>query len=154
MLSNSSVVSKDLIAKIKIEDIKIDKRFRKDVGDIKKLANSISEVGLLHPIVVNENNELVAGQRRLEACKLFGWSEVPVNVVNLKDIVKGEFHENANRKDFTISEIVEIKKSIEPMEIEKAKERFDIANSRLKILAAELAGQAKFNNNTEKEELK
>jgi ParB family transcriptional regulator, chromosome partitioning protein len=110
MLPNNSVISKDLTAKIKIEDIKIDKRFRKDVGDIKKLANSISEVGLLHPLVLNENNELVAGQRRLEACKLLGWSEVPVNIVNLKDIVKGEFHENANRKDFTISEIVEIKK--------------------------------------------
>src|SRR4249920_1005230 len=97
-----------------IKDIKIGKRFRKKVGDIKPLAQSIKEIGLLHPVVINENDELIAGARRLEACKLLGYEEIPVNVVNLKDLLKGEFHENALRKDFTITEAIAIKRAIEP----------------------------------------
>jgi ParB family transcriptional regulator, chromosome partitioning protein len=59
-----------------IKDIKIGDRFRKDLGDIKTLASSIQEIGLLQPKVVNQDNELIAGQRRLEACKLLGRTEV------------------------------------------------------------------------------
>lgn len=43
-----------------IHYIKIGKRFRKDIGDITSLADSIKNIGLLHAVVVNENNELVA----------------------------------------------------------------------------------------------
>jgi ParB family transcriptional regulator, chromosome partitioning protein len=53
---------------MKISDIKIGNRFRKDLGDIQNLADSIREIGLLQPVVVNENNDLIAGQRRIEAC--------------------------------------------------------------------------------------
>lgn len=71
---------------MKITDIKIGNRFRKDLGDIQTLANSIQEIGLLQPIVVNQNNELIAGQRRLEACgKILGWTEIPVTIVNFAD---------------------------------------------------------------------
>ena len=96
-----------------IKDIKIGDRFRKDLGDIKTLASSIQEIGLLQPIVVNQDNELIAGQRRLEACKLLGWTEVPTTIVNLDDIIKGEFHENTVRKGFTLSERVAILLEIE-----------------------------------------
>ena len=41
-----------------IKDIKIGSRFRKEVGDIKPLAQSIKEIGLLHPVVINENDEV------------------------------------------------------------------------------------------------
>jgi len=54
---------------VKIADIKIGNRFRKDLGDIKTLAGCIQEIGLLQPIVVNQDNELIAGQRRLVSCK-------------------------------------------------------------------------------------
>jgi ParB family transcriptional regulator, chromosome partitioning protein len=91
-----------------IKDIKIGDRFRKDLGDIKTLAISIQEIGLLQPIVVNQDNELIAGLRRLEACKLLGRTEVSTTIVNLDDIIKGEFHENTVRKGFTLSERVEI----------------------------------------------
>jgi hypothetical protein len=50
----------------RIEYIIIGNRFRKDLGDLDSLAKSIAEIGLLHPIAIAENNELVAGQRRLE----------------------------------------------------------------------------------------
>jgi ParB family transcriptional regulator, chromosome partitioning protein len=45
------------------------------------LAASIGAVGLIHPIVITPDKTLVAGQRRLEAVKLLGWTEVPVRAV-------------------------------------------------------------------------
>ena len=48
---------------------------------------------------------------------------IPVTVVDLDDIVRGEFAENAYRKDFTLSEAVAIKRALEPIERAAAKER-------------------------------
>jgi len=110
--------------KIQISEIKIGERHRKDLGNLEPLARSISEVGLLHPPVVNENNELVAGYRRIKACKeVLGWEEIEVNVVPIEDVVRGEFDENEIRKDLTPSERVEISKRVLPKEKEKAKKR-------------------------------
>jgi hypothetical protein len=66
---------------------------------------------------------LVAGHRRLEACKRLGWGKVPVHIVPLKDLAKGELHENTVRKDFTIEEIVAIKRALEPKLKEEAEKR-------------------------------
>jgi len=99
---------------VSIDSIKIGERFRKDLGDLKGLTDSIKEVGLLHPIVVDQDFNLISGQRRLEACKLLGWKKIPVNIVPLRDLMKGEFHENAVRKDFTLPEMVAIKRALEP----------------------------------------
>ena len=108
---------------MKISEIKVSKRCRQDLGDIPGLAKSIQETGLLHPIVITPAGELIAGRRRLEAIKSLGWEETPVNVVDLKEIIKGEFAENIIRKDFTPSEMVAIKRAIEPDIREAAKER-------------------------------
>ena len=48
---------------------------------------------------------------------------IPVTVVDLDAVVRGEFAENAVRKDFTPSEAVAIKRALEPIEREAAKER-------------------------------
>jgi len=109
--------------KVKIDKIKIGERHRSDMGNLEALKDSIKELGLLHPPVVNENNELVAGYRRIKACKELGWEEIPVNVVPIKDIVRGEFDENEVRKDFTAREKVAIAKEVLPEEQKKAKER-------------------------------
>ncbi len=45
---------------------------------IAALARSISANGFVNPILVDENNEVIAGHGRLEACKLAGLDEVPV----------------------------------------------------------------------------
>jgi len=110
--------------KMRFEDIKIGKRHREDLGDLNALAQSINEVGLLHPPVVNENNELVAGYRRIKACReILGWEEIEVNVVPVEDVVRGEFDENEIRKNLTPSERVEISKEVLPKEKEEAKKR-------------------------------
>jgi N6-adenosine-specific RNA methylase IME4 len=108
---------------MRIADIQIGFRYRKDLGDLRSLADSISEVGLLHPVVVTPEGRLIAGQRRLEACRLLGWDEVPVTVVDLLQAARGEAHENFVRKDLLPSEIVALKRAIEPLERRAARER-------------------------------
>ena len=113
------------------DSIVVGDRHRKDLGDVKRLAASISAVGLLHPIVVTPDGTLIAGERRLAAVKLLGWNEVPATVVDLDSIVHGEAAENFERKDFTPTEAVAIKRAIEPAEREAAKERQGTRTDRL-----------------------
>ncbi|MGC1134627.1 MAG: ParB N-terminal domain-containing protein [Nitrososphaeraceae archaeon] len=103
--------SKD--GEIPIDSIIIRDRTRKDFGDINPLAESISLVGLLQPVVINENNELIEGQRRIKAYEQLGRTEIPVYRVKLEQIILGEFHANTNRKDFTSTERVKITAAVE-----------------------------------------
>jgi ParB family transcriptional regulator, chromosome partitioning protein len=65
---------------MKIADINIGKRHRRDMGNLAALAESIEDIGLLHAITVDEEGRLLAGARRVAACKLLGWKTIPVNV--------------------------------------------------------------------------
>jgi N6-adenosine-specific RNA methylase IME4 len=109
--------------KMKVDEIRIRPRHRRDMGDIDGLADSIREVGLLHPIVVNKNGTLIAGERRIKAVEALGWRDIPVHIVEIDKIARGEAHENFNRKDFTPSEAVSIKRELEPEMKAAAKER-------------------------------
>ena len=106
-----------------IDAITIGERFRKELGDLKSLAASIDEVGLLHPVVVTLEGVLIAGQRRLEACKLLGKINIPVTVIALDEIVRAETAEDFERLGLTISEKVAIKQALEPIEKAAAKAR-------------------------------
>jgi site-specific DNA-methyltransferase (adenine-specific) len=53
---------------------------------IEQLADSIDQVGLLEPLVVNSKNQVISGHRRLQAIKQLGWKSVEVIV--RKDIAK------------------------------------------------------------------
>lgn len=64
-------------------------------------------------MVINENNELIDGQRRIKACIQLGIKEIPYYRVSLEQIILGEFHANSNRKDFTSSERVAISNAVE-----------------------------------------
>ena len=60
----------------------VENRQRKDLGlgDLGELANSIRDHGLFHAIILQtDNNKLVAGERRLEACKI---------IINQGDTIK------------------------------------------------------------------
>ena len=106
-----------------IADIRVGKRHRRDLGDIAALAELIREAGLLHPIVIQPDGKLIAGARRLAACKKLGWTQIPVNVVDIDDIARGEMIENTARKDFTPSELVAITDAVAKRERELAKAR-------------------------------
>jgi ParB family transcriptional regulator, chromosome partitioning protein len=64
------------VAHMKIDQIRICKRYRRDLGDIGPLARSISDVGLLQSILVNSQSELIAGARRLRAVQSLGWEDI------------------------------------------------------------------------------
>jgi SAM-dependent methyltransferase len=112
------------ITELPITSIKVGKRFRRDLGDIDTLAESIRDgPGLLHPIVITPDRTLIAGFRRLTACKQLGWTTIPVRVVDLEQVVEGEFAENACRKGFTLSEVAAIARQLRPVIEAKAKKR-------------------------------
>jgi ParB family chromosome partitioning protein len=54
---------------VKITDVKVGLRIRKEYGDLESLASSISRHGQLQPIILTDENFLIAGERRLEAMK-------------------------------------------------------------------------------------
>ena len=58
-----------------------------DLSNINDLVLSIDEVGLLQPIIINRNNQILSGHRRFEAIKILEWEEVNVEV---KDISEDE----------------------------------------------------------------
>ena len=59
---------------VNIADIVIGERARQNPNqDIEKLAASIQDVGLLHPVVITPGMDLVAGHRRILACQSLGY---------------------------------------------------------------------------------
>lgn len=97
-----------------IADIHIGSRHRKDLGDLVALAKSIDTEGLLQPIGIFPDGELVFGQRRLFACRdHLGWTEIDARIVNVSSIAAGEMHENEMRKAFTPSERAAIFKTLQ-----------------------------------------
>jgi ParB family chromosome partitioning protein len=96
--------------KVSIADIKIGSRFRKDLGDLRPLVESIKLHGLLHPVVITDKNDLICGRRRIAAYEKLGKSEIEVNLVSLNEtsLSVAEADENIVRKNFGVREIVEI----------------------------------------------
>jgi hypothetical protein len=117
-----------------IKDIVIGDRCRKEMGDIAGLANSIDAVGLMHPVVIDKADNLIAGERRIRACQLLGWKKIPVTVIDLAEIVRGEYHENAIREPFQPTEVFAIYKVVGPLEIEAAKKRMSEGGKGVKVI--------------------
>jgi len=87
-----------------IDSIIVDDRQRKELGDIADLADSIRRLGLIHPIVITRSNALVAGHRRLLACRSLGWTAIPFQFYDEVDPLQRELvetEENTRRKDMT-----------------------------------------------------
>ena len=98
------------IVKIKIENIIVKKRIRKNLGDIVPLAESLKSYGLMNPVVVDDEGRLIAGERRLEAAKLLGWEEIEANIVpkpKRTAALEMEIDENVYRKAFTSDELAD-----------------------------------------------
>ena len=102
---------------VKIDDIKIKKRVRRDLGDLEALKDSLKQYGRMNPITLNSKYELVAGERRLEAAKSLGWERINAIVLD-KNVDKlhqleMELEENNQRKEFTDDELLEGYKRLE-----------------------------------------
>lgn len=110
------------MSKIRIQDIKIGPRARTDYGDIEGLSASLARYGLIEPIVLDQNDGLVAGGRRLAAAVNLGWEEIgfvrrtDLNPVALKEL---ELEENLRRKDMTWVEEVKGVHTLYSMRMER-----------------------------------
>lgn len=77
---------------------------RQDFGDLEELAESIRTKGLLTPILVRprgDRYQVVAGERRVRACRMAGLTEVPCIEVDVSDseMLEVALIENLQRKD-------------------------------------------------------
>lgn len=122
---------------IPIEKIIVKDRIRKDFGDIQELAEDIKKNGLINPPVINKDYELLAGERRLRACKSLGWEQMPVNMMDTRDALHDlevEISENETRKDFSRTEResiytrkVEMKMQVSGVNLPRKKVEEDVA---------------------------
>lgn len=81
---------------LSVTDIKTSTNIlRSSTANLGELVESINKIGLLQPIVVrtngSDNFEVVAGNRRLKACKSLGWKKIACHVVELDERTAFEF---------------------------------------------------------------
>jgi ParB/RepB/Spo0J family partition protein len=77
-------------------------RQRRELTKIDELAESIFRIGLINPVVITPDGVLIAGERRLTACKQLGWTSIPVQLTSdLTDYELQciELEENVKRVD-------------------------------------------------------
>lgn len=121
-------------ASMRIDDIEIVDRHRKELGDLTGLAESIQARALLHPPAVTPDGRLIAGQRRVEACRQLGWEEIPVTVITslteMRELLEAERDENTERLEMRPSEKVALGRALEELEKPNADERRREGNAR------------------------
>lgn len=81
-----------------------DARQRRELTGVEELADSISRRGLLHPIIIDENNTLIAGERRFRAHQLLGLPTIRcsrLSDLSDHDRVAIELEENIKRQDIS-----------------------------------------------------
>lgn len=96
---------------VDISAIQVQREARQRQGelDLESLAESIKRNGLINPIVLTRGLVLVAGERRLTACKQLGLASIPARFVEDLDSVDLqilELEENIKRKDLDWQDIV------------------------------------------------
>ncbi len=102
----------NLLSIDQIELSKFQARKKFDEEKLSELSQSIEKNGLIQPIIVRRKKnkyELVAGERRLRACKLASIKEVPVIVSDFDDqkAFESGLIENLQREDLTAIEEAE-----------------------------------------------
>jgi ParB family transcriptional regulator, chromosome partitioning protein len=100
-----------------VEDINIldisppTNQLRTNMNSLEELAESIKKIGLLQPIVVrinhSENFEIVAGNRRFNACKKLGRRKIACHVVEIDDKTAFEVSIIENVQRHTLNPIEE-----------------------------------------------
>lgn len=111
---------------MKIDEIIVKDRIRKDTGGMMELINDIKANGLINPVTINTDHVLLAGYRRLTACKALGMEDIPVHMVSTESEeqdLKIEISENENRKEFTMTERLNYARRLQRIESIKAEQR-------------------------------
>lgn len=101
-----------------------EERGRKLFQGLIELADSLKQHGLIHPIVVspseNEKFFLVAGERRVRAAAIAGWTEITATLRDDLDAIKQkevELEENVRRSDLSWQEQGDIMDQIHELQM-------------------------------------
>lgn len=71
---------------------------RTEPRKLARLRASIERIGLVYPIALNNQNQLIDGHRRLAAAEGLGWTEIPaVRVSGNRAEIYGEVNDNSRR---------------------------------------------------------
>jgi ParB family chromosome partitioning protein len=92
---------------MRVDEVKVRVRLRASNDDnIREIAESIKEIGLISPITVDSDGNLIAGFHRLQAHKVLGIPEIPVIVSTQKELKARlqEIDENLKRAELTAIE--------------------------------------------------
>ena len=109
---------------VALDKIKVGKRFREDEGDLSGLMESMREKGLIQPITIDTEYNLLAGGRRTAAAKLLEWKSIPAIMRKSEDEADAreiELYENVFRQDFKWDERVKLIAEID--KLNKAKKQ-------------------------------
>jgi ParB-like chromosome segregation protein Spo0J len=102
------------------------------MGDLEGLAQSIKD-GLLHPIGITPDHELIFGERRLRAYRdVLRRETIPARIIDVPSIVLGQITENTMRKNFTPSELVAVVETVRGFSHGGIDARIKLANATLK----------------------
>lgn len=145
----SALIPENAMEENNINDIQIDinliransEQPRKsfDEEKINNLAQSISEHGIIQPLVLNKEGEfyfIIAGERRWRAAKKLGLKEVPAVVMDLshRDVLEVSLIENVQREDLNpIEEAIAYDKLFSEFNLTQEELSLKIGKSRVSI---------------------
>lgn len=95
------------IKEISIKEIKPNKdRIREHIDEeqLENLAKTYAKQGIIQPIEVDENYQIIVGERRWQACKIAGLKTIPCKIVrglSQEDKLERALIENIQREDLT-----------------------------------------------------
>ena len=108
------------VTEIDLKDVRTEgAALRDDSGDLTTLESSIKQMGLLCPIVLDKDNILISGTRRLEACRRAGLERIPAIKLDVAhssmEALSVQSDENLCRQSLSAAELerlIERKKSV------------------------------------------
>jgi len=96
-----------------ISELKLNSEYLRTETDVDALKQSLESVGLIHPVTINRDNELLAGARRVQAAQELGWLEIPVQVIDRDGLVQELISIDENL----------VRSPLAPLELEKSLNR-------------------------------
>lgn len=97
-----------------------------DPQKLEQLAESIKQHGILEPLLITSQNELIAGERRLKASRIAGLNQLPVKVLDVSgsEAKTLAIVENLQRED--LNPVEETEGILELLQLKLERERNDI----------------------------
>ena len=91
--------------KVKVSSLKHHPKNKEiyNLSSIEELMDSISEVGLLQSLIIDQHHQIISGNRRFESIKRLGWEEVEVEVKGNGNTPRRYLERKSKTVDFLIT---------------------------------------------------